>query len=125
MLVRVAPAVERPGIHLGVWRDAGDQLRVWGTTRLAPTDCMVLEVAGPGLLVVKHHRGDGGKYVNVAVLEGDRIKVIDDRATALPDCPSSSRRCSDSTRQAAGTHIRTYWWNWPSRCARTGAAGCS
>ena len=87
VLVRVAPAVERPGIHLGVWRDGDDQLRVWGTTRLAPTDCMVLEVAGPGLLVIKHHRGDGAKYVNVAVLEGDRIKVIDDRATALPDCP--------------------------------------
>src|SRR5437762_11865388 len=31
-LVRVAPAVERPGIHLGVWRQDGE-LRVWGTTR--------------------------------------------------------------------------------------------
>src|SRR5262245_51368750 len=31
-LTRVAPAVERPGIHLGVWRQDGD-LRVWGTTR--------------------------------------------------------------------------------------------
>src|SRR5688572_210897 len=27
-LVRVAPAVERPGIHLGVWREGGE-LRVW------------------------------------------------------------------------------------------------
>lgn len=87
VLVRVAPAVERHGIHLGVWRDGDDRLRVWGTTRQVPSHSMVLEVAGPGLLVIKHHRGDGGKYVNVAVLEGERIKMIDDRAKALPDCP--------------------------------------
>ncbi len=34
-LTKVAPAVERPGIHLGVWR-FGDELRVWGTTRAIP-----------------------------------------------------------------------------------------
>ena len=34
-LVRVAPAVERPGIHLGVWRIDGE-LRVWGTTQSIP-----------------------------------------------------------------------------------------
>jgi hypothetical protein len=45
-------------------------------------------VAAPGLLVVKHHRGDGGKFVNVAVLEGDRVKVIDEGASRLPDCPA-------------------------------------
>src|SRR5262245_33447438 len=28
-LVRIAPAVERPGIHLGVWRENGE-VRVWG-----------------------------------------------------------------------------------------------
>jgi hypothetical protein len=49
---------------------------------------MVLEVAAPGLLVIKHHRGDGGKYVNVAVLEADRVKMISDRAPAQPDCPA-------------------------------------
>lgn len=86
-IVRVAPAVERRGIHLGVWRDGGT-LRVWGTTRVVPSYCLVLEVAGPGLLVIKHHRGDGGKYVNVAVLEADRILLIDDAAVALPDCPA-------------------------------------
>ena len=85
-LVRVAPAVERPGIHLGVW-NMGDGLRVWGTTRVIPPACLVLEVSAPGLLVVKHHRGSSGKYVNVAVLEADRIKMIDDRARARPDCP--------------------------------------
>ena len=88
-LVRVAPAVERPGIHLGVWRLGGtDGLRVWGTTRTVPTACFVLEVSAPGLLVIKHHRVDGGKFVNVAVLEGDQVKVIDERASTLPDCPS-------------------------------------
>jgi hypothetical protein len=85
--VRIAPAVERPGIHLGVWRE-GDGLRVWGTARIVPLFCFVLEVAAPGLLVIKHHRGDGGKFVNVAVLEGDQIKIIDESASSLPDCPA-------------------------------------
>jgi hypothetical protein len=87
-LVRVAPAVERPGIHLGVWRDASGELRVWGTARSIPAYCMVLEVAAPGLLVIKHHRGDGGKFVNVAVLEAERVKMIDENASRLPDCPA-------------------------------------
>src|SRR5215510_85867 len=86
-LTKVAPAVERPGIHLGVWRFDGE-LRVWGTTRAIPAFVMVLEVAAPGLMVVKHHRGDGGKFVNVAVLEGDEVKIIDEHASQLPDCPA-------------------------------------
>jgi hypothetical protein len=86
-LTKVAPAVERPGIHLGVWRFDGE-LRVWGTTRAIPAFVMVLEVAAPGLMVVKHHRGDGGKFVNVAVLEGEQIKIIDEHASQLPDCPA-------------------------------------
>jgi hypothetical protein len=86
-LTKVAPAVERPGIHLGVWR-VGGELRVWGTTRAIPAFIMVLEVAAPGLLVIKHHRGDGGKFVNVAVVEGDQVKIIDEHASQLPDCPA-------------------------------------
>jgi len=87
-LTRVAPAVERPGIHLGVWRDR-DELCVWGTTRTIPVLCFVLEVAAPGLLVVKHHSGEESrKFVNVAVLEGDQIKVVDVRATRQPGCPA-------------------------------------
>src|SRR5262249_27206699 len=86
-LARVAPAVERPGIHLGVWQMDG-QLCVWGTTRSIPTYCFVLEVAAPGLLVIKHHRGeDSGKFINVAVLEGDHLKIVDELASTLPDCP--------------------------------------
>jgi hypothetical protein len=89
-LTKVAPAVERAGIHLGVWQGADDQLCVWGTTHTIPALCFVLEVAAPGLLVVKHHRGDEGhKFVNVAVLEGDQIKVVDEEASNLPpDCPA-------------------------------------
>jgi hypothetical protein len=86
-LTRVAPAVERPGIHLGVAAVNGE-LSVWGTTRGIPPLCLVLEVIAPGLLVIKHHRGDeSGKYINVAVLEGDQIKMVDERASLLPDCP--------------------------------------
>jgi hypothetical protein len=86
-LARVAPAVERPGIHLGVWPE-GQELSVWGITRTLPILCFVMEVAAPGLLVIKHHRGEEeGKFVNVAVLEADRIKVVDEHASSLPDCP--------------------------------------
>lgn len=88
VLVRVAPAVERRGIHLGVWRDATGDLRVWGTTRTVPVSSFVLEVSAPGLLVIKHHTRDGGKFVNVAVLEGDQVKVVDEQASTLPDCPA-------------------------------------
>lgn len=88
LLARVAPAVERPGIHLAVWNH-GAKLDVWGVARDLAQFCFVLEVAAPGLLVVKHRRGeDLGKFVNVAVLEGDQIKVIDEQASSLPDCPS-------------------------------------
>jgi hypothetical protein len=87
MLARVAPAVERAGIHLGVSRQGGE-LRVWGTTRAIPRFCFVLEVAAPGLLVIKHHRGEEtGKFINVAVLEGDQIKIVDEHASSLPECP--------------------------------------
>jgi hypothetical protein len=87
-LARLAPAVERPGIHLGVWRDA-NELCVWGTTRTIPRFCFVLEVIEPGLLVVKYRRGqDPSKFVNVVVLKGDQIKVVDEQGTSLPDCPA-------------------------------------
>jgi len=87
-LAKVAPAVERSGIHLGVWPGEDGALSVWGTVRAIPPLCLVVEVAAPGLLVVKHHRGDeAGKFVNVAVIEGDQIKVVDERASSLPDCP--------------------------------------
>lgn len=88
-LARLAPAVERPGIHLGVW-PCGErgELCVWGTTRAIPRLCFVLEVIEPGLLVVKYRRGrDPGKFANVVVLHGDEVKVVDEDGASVPDCP--------------------------------------
>src|SRR5262245_16512764 len=88
VLTRVSPAVERPGIHLGVSYLDG-KLGVWGTVQAIPVHCFVVEVIEPGLIVVKHRRGlEAAKFVNVVVLEGDRIKVIDEKASTMPDCPT-------------------------------------
>jgi len=87
-LTKLAPAVERSGIHLGVWMD-GNELFIWGTNRVIPGLCFVLEVIEPGMLVIKHRRVDGfGKFVNVAVLKGDQIKVVDEESGKVRDCPS-------------------------------------
>ena len=86
-LTRLAPAVERPGIHLGVWPN-GSELRIWGATRTLPPLCFVVEVIEPGLLVVKHKRADpDGKFANVAVLEGDQIKIVDAEGVLTAECP--------------------------------------
>jgi hypothetical protein len=91
VLKKLAPAVERPEIHLGVWR-FDNELRVWGATRTIPSFCFVLEDIEPGLLVVKHRRRGGfGKDANVAVLLGEQVKIIDEKGTSLPDCPSLLR----------------------------------
>jgi hypothetical protein len=82
-LTRLAPAVERAGIHLGVW-GAPEELFVWGTTRSLPPYCFVLEVISPGVLVLKHSPGeDTGKFANVAVMEGDKIKILSE-SSGLP-----------------------------------------
>ncbi|WP_234734425.1 putative sensor domain DACNV-containing protein [Tellurirhabdus bombi] len=87
ILTKLSPAVERPGIHLGVWYKQGE-LFIWGSTRNIPGNCFVLEVIEPGLLVVKHRRLDGfGKFVNVAILKGDQVKIVDERAASLPNYP--------------------------------------
>jgi Probable sensor domain DACNV len=97
-LARLAPAVERPGIHLGVWR-FGNELCVWGAAYRIPILCFVLEVIEPGLLVIKYRRGqESSKFVNVAVLKGDQVKIVDEEGASLPDCPTliSSLLGSDS-----------------------------
>lgn len=87
-LSRVAPAVERPGIHLGLWSGAGG-LQVWGTTRAIPMRCLVVETVVPGVLVAKHRRADeSAKFVNLVVLDGDQVKVVDQRASHRPECPA-------------------------------------
>ena len=88
VLTKLAPAVERSGIHLGVWL-YDNELYIWGTTQFIPGLCFVLEVIEPGVLVIKHRRVDGfGKFVNVAVLKGDQIKVINEESGKVKDCPS-------------------------------------
>ena len=87
ILTKLAPAVERPGVHLGVWHD-GDELYVWGATRAIPSLGFVLEDVEPGLLVIKHRRIEGfGKFANVAILKGEQTKIVDEKAASLPDCP--------------------------------------
>ncbi|HWF08743.1 MAG TPA: hypothetical protein VG297_09780 [Bryobacteraceae bacterium] len=86
-LTHLGPAVERPGIHLCVERRGGE-LSVWGAARYLPPCCFVLEVVAPGLLVIKHSRpDDSGKFVNVAVLQGDEIKMVDQNAARLAGLP--------------------------------------
>ena len=88
VLTKLAPAVERPGVHLGVWPSQG-RLQIWGALRSVPSLCFVLEVVEPGLLVIKHRRIDGfGKFANVAILKGEQIKIVDEKGTSLPDCPA-------------------------------------
>ena len=104
-LTRLAAIVERRGVHLGVSYQNGDLL-VWGMVRSIPKYCCVVQVAEPGLLVIKHHRGEAdAKFVNVAVLQGDRVKVIDEEASSLPDCPSllTSLLAFDSPSTWAGS----------------------
>jgi len=87
-LTKLAPAVERSGIHLGVWY-YHNELYIWGTTRYIPGLCFVAEVIEPGMLVIKHRRVDGfGKFVNVAVLKGDQVKIINEESGKVRDCPS-------------------------------------
>ena len=104
-LTRLSAVVERRGVHLGV-AYRGDELLVWGMVRTIPKYCCVVEVAEPGLLVIKHHRGEAqAKFVNVAVLQGDSVKVIDEHASSLPDCPSllTSLLACDSPSTWAGS----------------------
>jgi hypothetical protein len=87
-LAKVSPAVVRPGLHIAIWPLEGE-LRAWGTVRSIPIACCVMEVIAPGLLVIKHRpQEQSRKFVNIAVLEGDQMKVVDQHASAIADCPS-------------------------------------
>jgi hypothetical protein len=100
-LARVSPAVARSGLHVAVW-NLHDELYAWGIVRSIPISCGVIEVAAPGLLVIKHRPSEPSrKFVNVAVLEGDRIKIVDEGASATADCPplvSSLLGCDPAPR---------------------------
>ncbi|WP_256001936.1 MULTISPECIES: putative sensor domain DACNV-containing protein [Pedobacter] len=86
-LTKLAPGIERSGIHLGVWAEEGE-LYIWGTTVSIPNFCFVVDVSEPALLVIKHRRIYGfGKFTNVAVLKGDQVKMVDGHMASTPDCP--------------------------------------
>ncbi|HEY0897077.1 MAG TPA: hypothetical protein VGE15_11045, partial [Sphingobacteriaceae bacterium] len=87
-LTRLAPGLERSGIHVGVYLFDHD-LYIWGTTMVVPELCFVLDVSEPALLVIKHRSVIGyGKFTNVAVLQGDKVKIVDESKSADPDAPA-------------------------------------
>ncbi len=87
LLARIAPAVESHGIHLGVW-SYDNELYVWGVTLTVPMWCFVLEVVGPGLLVVKYRRDEPSiKFANIAVLEGADVKFITPQSSMMSEAP--------------------------------------
>ncbi len=89
MLTKLAPGVERSGIHIGVWENDEGELCAWGTTMNIPNYCLVVDVSEPGLLVIKHRRVTGlGKFTNVAILKGDQVKIIVNTNACLPDSPA-------------------------------------
>jgi hypothetical protein len=99
-LTKLSPGVERSGIHIGVWHDQGE-LYIWGNTTEIPNLCFVLEVAEPGLLVIKYRRLNGfGKFVNVAILTGDEFKMVDDNSP-FADGPDIIRNLMQFTSPTA------------------------
>jgi len=96
-LTKLAPGVERSGIHVGVWEENGE-LFIWGTTLNIPNFCFVVDVSEPGLIVIKHRRIYGiGKYTNVAVLKGEQIRIVDDTSCSNRDCPPVLKALLDLT----------------------------
>ncbi|MDN3588975.1 hypothetical protein QWY86_20025 [Pedobacter aquatilis] len=98
-LTKIAPGIERSGIHLGVWMENGE-LYIWGTTLNIPNFCFVVDVSEPGLIVIKHRRIYGiGKFTNVAVLKGEQIRIVDDTScsNSNKDCPPILKALLDLT----------------------------
>lgn len=123
VLAKVAPAVERPGIHLGVWRN-GEDFFVWGTTREVPAFCLVVEVVTPGLLVVKHRSEPFGKFMNVAVLEGDQIKIVDEAVGhVVPDCPAVVTSLAGASDQRSASGLTTVMVQMAASMRQTGHGG--
>ncbi len=86
-LAKIAPVVERPGIHLGVWPEAGE-LRVWGTTQSIP---VVLLRAGSDRSRPPGREAPSGR-AGRQVRERGRARRRPGQAggrgrVTLPDCP--------------------------------------
>ncbi|MEO6529092.1 MAG: putative sensor domain DACNV-containing protein [Gemmatimonadaceae bacterium] len=117
-LARLAPAVEQHGVHLGVARMGGrsGSLHIWGITRHLRSFALVLEVVAPGLLVLKYSPGDGGKFVNLVVLEGDEVQFVDHGAVARSEAHAPAESLEPAghgptplTRQF-GLDDAACWW---------------
>lgn len=90
-LAKIAAAVERSGLQLAVWPQ-GDELRAWGISRTLPPYSLVLEVVLPGLVVIKRSPSEeAGKFINIAVMQGDDIKIIDPQSATSPAYPALLR----------------------------------
>ena len=109
-LTRVAPAVERPGIHLGV--GAARRISLYGDNTRNTEPVFRAGSRGTGTAVVKHHSGDeSGKFVNVAVLEGDQIKSVDRHAADILDCPDLMTSLLGFGSPASWVHSVMCWCN--------------
>ena len=87
-LTQLAPAVESPSIHIAVWRQ-DDDIRVWGIVNRLPDLAFVVEVFDPGLLAIKYSRSQSfRKFGNVALLEGDMLRVVDTTSIDVPGLPA-------------------------------------
>ena len=68
----------------------------------------MVEVVTSGLIVVKHRSEPFGKFVNVAVLEGDQIKIVDEQAgEVVPDCPAVVTSLVGARDRASGSGLTT------------------
>lgn len=89
-LTKLSGAAERPGVHLCVWpkHDEEGKLQVWGIAHKLPPLCVVLEIILPGLVVIKQNPLlESGKFLNIAVLQGDEIKIIHSQEADGPNPP--------------------------------------
>ena len=89
-LAKVAPAVERAGIHLGVWPHDERPARLGHG---APHPAHLLRAGGRRAGAAGGEappRRESGKFVNVAVLEGDQIKIVDEHGVEPAGLPGAA-----------------------------------
>ena len=115
-----------PGIHLGVWRDRRRCCASGARARTLPPLCFVARGRRARACSSSSiTAATSGKFVNVAVLEGDQIKIVDERASSLPDCPALLTSLLGFDAPASWVELgRTCSCSSRCRCARTAAAAC-
>src|SRR5690606_36745019 len=69
-----------------------------------------------GMLVVKHRRVEGfSKFVNVAVLKGDQVKIVNEESRKGKDCPSL-------INSLMGFSSTTLWSDYPNLLVQLAAS---